>query len=305
MLDISVLPEYPLFTPLQRAHRELLEAALRTAQPQISEMSFAYQWIWRPYTHCRISRLRGAIVLMAGSASSSQPYLLPPVVAGPGDMAELIVSALTTSGPAGAFERVPRPAAELLRDRPGVALAEQRDRADYVHPGDELRELPGLRFHRKRNHIRQFRAACPNAEYREMTPALADRCAEFCREWLANHPKRDVPSLQREVDTTLAMLAEWDWLGLKGGVLTAEDQVVAFALGESINRETFAVRVEKADVSVPGAYQAINQEFARHVAAGFRWINREQDLGVPGLRRAKLSYYPHHLLRKYRISLQQ
>ncbi len=85
--------------------------------------------------------------------------------------------------------------------------------------------------------------------------------------------------------------------------MVAESRIVAFALGEPVNADTFVVRVEKADPSVPGTYTVINQEFARHGAAGFKWINREQDLGVPGLRRAKQSYYPDHLVRKYRVKL--
>ena len=97
------------------------------------------------------------------------------------------------------------------------------------------------------------------------------------------------------------MLAEYGWLGLRGGVMTAGGRVMGFAFGQPLNGDTFLIRAEKADASLPGVYQVINQEFARHAAAGFAWINREQDLGLPGLRRAKESYYPHHLVLKYRI----
>lgn len=303
MSDLSVLPEYPRFTPLAREHRELVTAAFDCAQPEISDFTFAYQWVWRPYTKCRLSRIGEVLLLMIDAASGKETWLLPPVTAGADDAAEIVARVLTggESTPADSFARVPEDLAERLEGRAGLEVTEEPERADYVHLGDELRELPGPRFHGKRNHIRRFRAACPEAEYRQMDASLAAECAEFTRRWLEGHPKRYLPGLQREVAATLVMLQEREWLGSTGGCLVAGGRVTAFALGEPINSETFAVRVEKADTSLPGAYQAINQEFVRHGARAFRWINREQDLGVPGLRRAKQSYHPHHLVRKYRV----
>jgi hypothetical protein len=301
MPDLDQLPEFPDFTPLEREHKDLLDSACAAARPDISEATFAYQWIWHPRTRCRLSRLGGSLLIMLDSASGQGTFLLSPITADCAEAAEAATSALNGGVAAEVVARVPEPVVNLLRGDPALSIAEQRDRADYVHVAEELRELPGPRFHAKRNHIRRFWAACPEARYLQMDRRLAELCIGFCRDWLATHPKRDVPGLQREVEATLAMLTDREWLGLRGGVLAAQERVLAFALGEPLNGGTFVVRVEKADTSVPGAYQAINQEFARHAAAGFEWINREQDLGMAGLRRAKQSYYPHHLVRKYEI----
>jgi len=297
------VPEFPVFSPIQREHKAPLTAAFQSAQLEISEATFAYQWVWRSRTHCRLSCLGGSTLLMLESASGQGTFLLPPVTPDRAEAAQAIVAALEAATGAEAVARVPESLAELLRDRPGLSLVEQRERADYVHAAEDLRELPGQRFHAKRNLIRQFEAACPGAQYLPLDETLAQQCAGFCREWFASHPRRDMPSLQREVEATLSMLQEWQWLGLCGGVLLYQDRVVAFALGEPLNKTTFVVRVEKADTCVPGSYQAINRQFARHAAAQFQWINREQDLGVPGLRRAKQSYCPHHLLSKYEVRL--
>jgi len=303
MPELGTLPEFPCFAPLAAEHKDLVSAAFNCAQPGISEFTFAYQWVWRRYTKSRLSRVGGVLLMMSDAASGAEPWLLPPVTADADEAAEIIARVLAAGadGTADSFARVPQSLAERLEARGALSVAEERERADYVHLGDDLRELPGPRFHGKRNHIGRFRAARPDAEYVDVDASLAAKCAEFTTRWLADHPKRDLPGLQREVAITLAMLRELEWLGLAGGCLVTGDQVTAFALGEPINNETFAVRVEKADTSVPGAYQAINQEFARHAARAYRWINREQDLGVPGLRRAKQSYHPHHLLLKYRV----
>ncbi len=303
MSDLSALPEYPRFIPLEREHRALLRTALEALQPEISEFTFSYQWLWRPYTHCRLARFRGAIILLNNLPSGEESYMLPPVISGP-EEAGMVLSAVlkeVKSTASNGFARVPQVLAEPLAKQGEFLAKEERGRADYVYRGEDIRQLPGGHFHRKRNHIQQFWKAFPEAEYREMNPSLAGECAAFCRSWLEGHSRRDLGGLQREVERAAAMLSDYQWLGLRGGALLAGGRIAAFALGEPLNRDTFVVRVEKADTSFPGAYSVINQEFARHGAGGFKWINREQDLDLPGLRRAKQSYYPHHLVRKYRV----
>jgi len=303
--ELSGLPEYPQFTPLGREHKGLLQAAFEEAQPEISEFTFAYKWIWSSYTHCRLTRFRGAIMLLDEAPATGKYHLLPPLIANLEEAVLLIPAALKEARdiPAATFSRVPQALAERLAERNDISVTEERERADYVYAGEELRQLPGRLLHRKRNHTQQFRKTFPGARYRDINPSLAEECAEFCRGWLEKHPQGDLPGLRREVETTIAMLTNHRWLGLRGGALVSEGSVVAFALGEPLNQDTFVTRVEKADSSFPGAYAVINQEFARQTAAGFKWINREQDLGLPGLRQAKKSYYPHHLLRKYQVRL--
>jgi len=299
------LPQFPDFVPLAAEHKPLLDAAFEAVQPEISELTFAYQWTWRRYINCHVGRFREAMLLMAHNATTSEPYLLPPITASL-DRAGQIIREVLKSAERGApalFARVPEKLTKHLEEDPNLSVIEEPERADYIYLGEDLRELPGRRYHGKRNHIRQFWSACPQAQYRAMDETLADQCSDFCREWLARHPHSDSPSVRREVDAALTMLADRQWLGLVGGALIADERIVGFSMGEPINRDTFVIRAEKSNTSFPGVYQAINQEFARNAAARYKWINREQDLGIPGLRRAKKSYYPRFLLRKYRVTL--
>ena len=97
------------------------------------------------------------------------------------------------------------------------------------------------------------------------------------------------------------MLRHFDELGIKGGAIEMEGRICALTMGERLNPDTLVIHIEKAKAGIQGLYQAINQEFLRHEAGGLKFVNREQDLGVLGLRRAKKSYNPVRMIRKYRI----
>lgn len=299
MPSAESLPEYPRLTELQEYHRETLTEYFLHIEPRISELTFAYLWSWREHTNCRLARYQNCPLLVCDLTEKDITYAFPPLGADRQEQADLIVSLLDEGGPITRFARVTEELAELLKDVPDLRIEPKRERADYVHRADTLRELPGSEFHAKRNLIRQFERECPEAEFHMINPPLAARCAHFSQKWLDNHPKNNLPSLQREVKTTQKMLGRMDWLDLSGGALLDGDSVVAFALGEPLNSRTFIERVEKADTSYPGSYQAINQAFAQTVAEGYEYINREQDMGVEGLRRAKQSYHPDHLVRKH------
>jgi hypothetical protein len=305
MPGLAGLPEFPGFVPVAADQKALLEAAFQAVQPEITEFTWAYLWVWGRLAKAELSQFRGSILIRVESLQDGERYLLPPVVPDPEEAADITVAALTSFGSntPRQFGRLTQTMVDRVKSRTELIVTEEPGRADYVYLGDNLRDLPGRRYHRKRNHIRQFWAACPGATYHDMDDDLAEKSAPFCRGWLANHRDRDLPSLVREVNAAIEMIQHRDWLGLTGGVMLLEDRVIACSVGEPINREIFTVRAEKADASVPGAYQVINQEFARHAAADFKWINREQDVGVPGIQQAKSSYYPHHMLPRFRVRL--
>ena len=100
-----------------------------------------------------------------------------------------------------------------------------------------------------------------------------------------------------------AALADFQALELQGGVILINDRVEAFTCGELLNAATAVIHLEKANPEVRGLYAVINQQFCQQAWAGVPFVNREQDLGEPGLRTAKMSYHPHHLVEKFRIRL--
>lgn len=177
-----------------------------------------------------------------------------------------------------------------------------RDYSDYIYLRDKLVSLSGKKLQSKRNHINKFKSLYPDYEYRELTPELIPQCLEVERQWRAvsKEDNGDEPDeeLSEELRSMTRAFNRWDKLGLTGGAIFVDGRMVAFTYGCPINQTTFDVCVEKADVGYEGAFTIINQEFAKHIPEQYYYVNREEDMGDEGLRRAKLSYKPDILLEK-------
>ena len=180
-----------------------------------------------------------------------------------------------------------------------------RDAADYIYLRSDLATLVGKKFQAKRNHLNKFRNKYPDYEYISIGPNQIQECLDLEAEWCKANNCNEHEGTGNERRALTYALHNFEALGLTGGLLRAEGKIVAFSFGMPINQETFGVHVEKADTTIDGAYAMINYEFANHVAEQYTYINREEDLGIEGLRKAKLSYNPTILLEKYTICLQE
>ncbi len=168
--------------------------------------------------------------------------------------------------------------------------------SDYIYDAEKLRTLSGKKYHQKRNHLARFYEN--NWEYSEMTEKDFDECIEFAvRSYNLNKAYDDESAVaeQYAINTFMNCFGQ---LELKGGVIRIDGKVEGFTIGDGINSDTFDIHIEKANASVQGAYVAINNEFAKSAAVGYTYINREEDLGLEGLRKSKRSYYPVIMLRK-------
>lgn len=182
---------------------------------------------------------------------------------------------------------------------PGVFdFALDRDGSDYIYTAEQMITLAGRKLHRKRNHLRRF-----NRQYRcEYEPISSENlleCQQFVIDWLFANEESEDDAMRRETCALLKALRFFDELAFVGGLIRVDGRLVAYTFGEPINDEVFVIHFEKALTEYDGAYTAINQKFAERELAGYRYINREEDMGIEGLRKAKLSYYPEYLLEKY------
>lgn len=178
-----------------------------------------------------------------------------------------------------------------------------RSFTDYIYHRDSLATLAGKKLQSKRNHANRFEREYPHYEYRPLTPDLIPECWRLEEEWAA---RQGVSKARLDADdeqhSMRRVFKHWDELGAMGGVILVDEKVVAFTFGGAINYDTFDVCCEKADTEYEGAYAIINREFVRRIPEQYMLINREEDLGLEGLRRAKLSYQPAILLHKYSIT---
>lgn len=176
---------------------------------------------------------------------------------------------------------------------------EVRDAFDYIYEREALASLSGKKYHGKRNHISSF----SKKHQWHYEPISADNIVavrECAAEWYEKNAERMDKYMRVERDGIELLLDNMERLRVRGGAIVCDGRVVAFTLGSQINREVFDIHIEKALPDYAEAYTVINNEFVRNELTEYKYVNREDDLGLEGLRRAKLSYRPAILLKKYR-----
>lgn len=182
------------------------------------------------------------------------------------------------------------------------SFSANRDGFDYLYDIERLTELRGKKLQQKRNHINRFFDACPDWHTRPITADNLAECRAMAADWYRVHedPEHDY---RLEKVAMCRAFNSYEALGMEGLALYADGRIVAMTMGNRLRRDTFDVNFEKAYADVPGAYPLINREFARLIHARYpevTYLNREEDMGLPGLRKSKLSYHPDVLLEKYR-----
>ncbi len=177
-------------------------------------------------------------------------------------------------------------------------IIESRNEFDYIYNSSDLINLSGKKYHSKRNHISSFTKQY-DWHYKDINADNIDkvkRCAEI---WYDQNSDRMDEELKTEMQGVTLMLDNMETLDIKGGAIIIDNQVVAFTLGSPINQNIYNVHIEKALNGYETAYTVINREFAAHNLTTYKYINREDDLGIEGLRKSKLSYKPEIILPKY------
>lgn len=185
----------------------------------------------------------------------------------------------------------------------GVQVQECREHWDYLYDVAELIELKGRRFHNKKNLLNQFLR-----EHDARFVLLEERTVECAlalqTDWFLWRNTENDQTLEAENRAIVKVMHDWSRLrGLIGGGLVVDDKMIAYTIAEALDENSVVIHFEKGCPNFKGVYQAINQIFLEQCCRGFSVVNREQDLGDDGLRKAKLSYNPTGFLKKYRVCL--
>ena len=176
-----------------------------------------------------------------------------------------------------------------------------RENFDYVYLADDLINLAGRKYHSKKNHLNSFQKNYPMANYLPITKDIIPKCREELNDWYENKSPElpDDPFLALERAAINEVLDNFCDFNLKGGAIELDGRIIAFTFGEQLNSDTAVIHVEKADPDIRGAYPAINQGFVAHEWSNMTYINREEDMGLEGLRKAKESYKPIKMIEKF------
>jgi hypothetical protein len=184
----------------------------------------------------------------------------------------------------------------------GFVTELDRDHSDYIYLSEDLIGLKGRKYHRKRNHIKQFTEKYAY-QYLPLASEWISECLRLESDWCDLRHCDATPGLRNESIAIKEAFDHFEALGVRGGIILIDGKVEAFTLGEPLNRDTVVIHIEKANPAFEGLYPVINQAFLDKTWAGYTYVNREQDLGEEGLRKAKESYFPHHMVSKYTITL--
>ena len=284
-----------------------VDALLRQADYRGCEYNFTNIYAWKDAYRHEIARWNDFLLVhLCGGLGCS--YLYP---AGAGDVAGAVRALKGEADRRGQALRLvcltERQEGELERLFPGrFRFEHDRDGYDYLYEIDRLADLGGKRLHAKRNHINRFVENNPTWAYEELTPENLPECLAMDEQWYLRSREREGASEEEDlgnegVALRLAM-GHFRALGLEGGLIRVHGEVVAFTMGDYLSSDTYDVHFEKAYGELQGAYAMINREFARWVRARHpevKYLNREDDMGVEGLRKAKQSYYPDLMVEKH------
>ncbi len=297
------IPEFPEFKTLGIEDRDEIESYFRRSNPTNSESTFTNLFMWRLSYHFQVSMYLDKLLILA-CPEEKEHFFLPPIGndIGAEDFKSLL-DFMQNKGWSPQIKSVPKDMIDRSRlwEDDYFNIRYNRDDSDYVYLTQSLITLSGRKFHKKKNHLNQFLKNNPFV-FEPLSEKNRKGCLEMEEPWCDFRKCDERPGLMREMIAVREALNNMENLSCTGGVILINGKIEAFSLGEALNNDTVVAHVEKANPNIRGLYVAINQQSCERLWADFTYINREQDLGEEGLRKAKLSCNPSHLVEKYTIT---
>lgn len=289
--------------------RPVLEAYLRGYEYGTSGLSFTSLYMWRNINNFSW-QIIGDYLCIAGLShlelDKEEPFLFPPLTRtgtyDPVALNHTIQEArkiFQSRGYQFSIRLMPFQMMDILEEAcPGkFRFFDDRPNYDYLYRKQDLIELKGREYHSKKNHLNYFLSHY-SFQYVALTSGMTDEAMKFIREFneRKNLPEHEMELLKMEERAMVDVFRNLEAVGYLAAAILIDDKIEALCIGGTLNRNTITVHVEKANIAYRGLYQLINNEFCKHVGSNVKYINREEDMGIPGLRKAKLSYKPVKLV---------
>lgn len=291
--------------------RPVLDAYLTGFDYKSSGLSYSSLFMWRDINQFSW-QIIGDYLCIAGNshlAEEEEPFLFPPLTKTGCYDAESLACTITKAkklieekGFTFSIMLLPFHMLDIIKSAlPGqLDYTADRPNFDYVYRTQDLIELKGRDYHPKKNHLNFFHNNY-SYEYVKLTSTMREEAMQFIREFNERKklPPHEMDLLRMEEQAMDVAFENIEQVGYLAGAIRINGKIEALSVGGILNKNTVTVHVEKANTEYRGLYQAINNEFCKHVASSAKYINREEDMGIPGLRKAKLSYNPCKLIEKY------
>lgn len=311
------------FKPIALESRSEILRFLHNDHFSIADISFGNLYIWKHARAISYAICGDSLIIQTRQThkEGQTPYFFFPIAGDESSKLEALKTLESYARENGFplhFERIEAHNLPLLRQAfPAISIEPTPDRFDYVYSIEELIALSGRKFHKKKNHLNSFLQRY-EWEIEPITQANASELAQVARIWLDSNPAKN-DDLELEYLGICAALESFDKLGLQGIAVRAREKlalgsgnidpaesvlpVIAFSFGEVISDEMAVIHIEKAAPNIIGAYQIINQQLLARCFSSLRYANREEDLGIAGLRQAKRGYNPIFMVEKHRAVL--
>jgi hypothetical protein len=287
--------------------KKIFDNYFESADLQLSELNFTNFYIWKDYYRIRYCIINNFLCIFS-FIDDNFPFSFFPI----GDYSDkenlknaiyAVKDYFSEIGKPLVFGRVAAEQLTAFEDLDfDYTLKEDRNNFDYLYDVQKLITLSGKKLDGKRNHINKLKKN-HTYEYEEISSQNVAACKLILEKWYTERNYTEDASLVAERKANLILLENFRVLNLKGAIINIDGKPEAFTFGERLNSNTVVIHAEKANAEIDGIYPLINQQFLANQWSDFEYVNREQDLGIEGLRRAKLSYNPARLVEKFTISL--
>lgn len=291
--------------------KELFDFYLNKDFFYISDINFTNLYIWKSAREIAYTIINECLIIQT-TYKGKTPYYFYPIGADKKNkvacIEEMIKDCQMKNEPL-EFRSLEKKSVETLQATFGnkFDFKPNLDRSDYIYDVKELIKLSGRKFHKKKNHLNRFLQNYPHFSYVSINKNNKSLVEKVWISWFKQlKANGDInEGLANENAGIIAILKDYEHFNIQGGFISAEEKIVAFSFGEVINNEMVVIHIEKADSSYQGVYQIINQQLLLNEFSAYKYVNREEDLGIEGLRQAKMSYNPVFLVEKFEGIYQQ
>ena len=289
--------------------KKLFDEYFQKYPPEISEFTFTNLFMWRNYYNFLFMEFKEHLILFSNDylkyrkkpinvGSSDYIYFFPPIGPHPDEIIIKLFENINNIE----IHRIPEEICEKVTqnekyNKLNLDCLEDRNNWDYIYNKEEILNLAGNKFRQNRRWLQKF---LNNYDYdfQLITGNLVEKCKELQLEWCVMRACTEDESLEAEQEAIYEALNNFNMLGYSGGILCVEDKCAAYTFGEMLNERSLVIHIEKAHMEYEGSYQAITNLFLKNCCVDTLYVNREQDLGIEGLRRAKESYKPIRMIKK-------
>lgn len=295
------------FKPIELGDKELFNKFLKTYTYKTYEYAFSTLYLWREMCKTSLAVIHDALIIRKEEKNKGQ-YFMAPIKAEKHKLKDIVQELMeykkTSTNMPFLFRDIEEEFLSELQDLFGdkVEYEEDVNNFDYIYSTAELIELSGRKFHGKKNHYNSF---VKNYDYEIKDikeENIGQQCIFFARQWLENKDNVSF-QLQYELKVIEDMIHNLSNLNLEGTAVKVNNEIAAFTLGEKLNENMSVIHIEKGNNDYKGVYAFINRMFLNNYFKDVATVNRQEDLGVKGLKKAKQSYNPIRLEKKYNVNI--